>query len=141
MERERETNIDTEVMENRDSRRVKISARSVTSDPRGSRRIMPYCNYNKGYLVGISRLQAHSVIRVIEMVSEEGETVLLVPWPSRRRWKRERKRMLHRDIREDDACVCFLDVDEPEIMWAIRYRDIVYLTGPWNLKKIDSPIL
>lgn len=39
------------------------------------------------------------------------------------------------------ARVCFLDVDEPEIMWAIRYRDIVYLTGLCNLKKIDSPIL
>lgn len=34
-----------------------------------------------------------------------------------------------------------LDVDEPEIMRAIRYRDIVYLTGLRNLKKIDSPIL
>lgn len=45
---------------------------------------MPYCNYNKGYLAGISRLRGHSVIRVIEMVSESeegrGETVFLLDW-------------------------------------------------------------
>lgn len=46
-----------------------------------------------------------------------------------------------RDIGEGGVRVFLLDVDEPEIMWAIRYRDIVYLTGLWNLKKIDSPIL
>lgn len=100
---------------------------------------MPYCNYNKGYLVGISRLQAHSVIRVIEMVSEK---------PRRRdrvtSWPVEEERRGGSECsgyRRGRVRVFLLDVDEPEIMWAIRYRDIVYLTGLWNLKKIDSPIL
>lgn len=78
----------------------------MTSDPRGSRRIMPYCNYNKGYLVGISRLQAHSVIRVIEMVSEEPRrrTVLLVG--AHRRGGARKGNARHRDIRERArACV------------------------------------
>lgn len=105
---------------------------------------MPYCNYNKGYLVGISRLQAHSVIRVIEMVSEKPrrrrrETVLLVG-PSKRS-EREERECWASGYKRGRVRVFLLDVDEPEIMRVIRYRDIVYLTGLWNLKKIDSPIL
>ena len=53
---------------------------------------MPYCNYNKGYLGGISRLRGHSVIRVIEMVSEKRERrreTVLVPGPSERSEREE----------------------------------------------------